>query len=267
MENITLEQQIEVLKNYLPMLATLDENQLKTHIEKNTLNDTVVGMITSELTPKINKAARDSVTGETAASIRKYLKEIDSTIDTEGEEWKGSISNITKKAFEIAKKSASTNAEAKNAELIRAELLAQLEKQYEPTKAELLQYKDKVTQYETAAEKQRRKGIVDGVIGTLPILKDAPTFKHFEKLLAIELEQYDYEQMDGVGVLLKKDGELLKKGANLITLQSVIEPLANEMGVIRKSDTPPTPNFKNPPPTNETTKANNPNSYADAFNQ
>ena len=96
MENITIEQQIEVLKNYLPMLATLDENQLKAHIEKNTLNDTVVGMITSELTPKINKAARDSVTGETAASIRKYLKEIDSTIDTEGEEWKGSISNITK---------------------------------------------------------------------------------------------------------------------------------------------------------------------------
>mgnify|MGYP003519746541 FL=1 len=189
MENITIEQQIEVLKNYLPMLATLDENQLKAHIEKNTLNDTVVGMITSELTPKINKAARDSVTGETAASIRKYLKEIDSTIDTEGEEWKGSISNITKKAFEIAKKSASTNAEAKNAELIKAELLAQLEKQYEPTKAELLQYKDKVTQYETAAEKQRRKGIVDGVIGTLPILKDAPTFKHFEKLLSIEMEQ------------------------------------------------------------------------------
>ena len=266
MENITLEQQIEVLKNYLPMLATLDENQLKTHIEKNTLNDTVVGMITSELTPKINKAARDSVTGETAASIRKYLKEIDSTIDTEGEEWKGSISNITKKAFEIAKKSASTNAEAKNAELIRAELLAQLEKQYEPTKAELLQYKDKVTQYETAAEKQRRKGIVDGVIGALPILKDAPTFKHFEKLLSIELEQYDYEQMDGVGVLLKKDGELLKKGANLITLQSVIEPLANEMGVIRKSDTPPAPIFTKPPPSG-TPKAGNPNSYADAFNQ
>ena len=266
MENITIEQQIEVLKNYLPMLATLDENQLKAHIEKNTLNDTVVGMITSELTPKINKAARDSVTGETAASIRKYLKEIDSTIDTEGEEWKGSISNITKKAFEIAKKSASTNAEAKNAELIKAELLAQLEKQYEPTKAELLQYKDKVTQYETAAEKQRRKGIVDGVIGTLPILKDAPTFKHFEKLLSIELEQYDYEQMDGVGVLLKKDGELLKKGANLVTLQSVIEPLANEMGVIRKSDTLPAQNFTNPPLTNGTKKSNNPNSYADAFN-
>ena len=266
MENITLEQQIEVLKNYLPMLATLDENQLKTHIEKNTLNDTVVGMITSELTPKINKAARDSVTGETAASIRKYLKEIDSTIDTEGEEWKGSISNITKKAFEIAKKSVSTNADTKNAELIRAELLSQLEKQYEPTKAELLQYKDKVTQYETAAEKQRRKGIVDGVIGTLPILKDAPTFKHFEKLLSIELEQYDYEQMDGVGVLLKKDGELLKKGANLVTLQSVIEPLANEMGVIRKSDTPPAPIFTKPPPSG-TPKAGNPNSYADAFNQ
>ncbi len=267
MENITIEQQMEVLKNYLPMLSTLDENQLKQHIEKNTLSDTVVGMVTSELTPKINKAARDSVTGETAASIRKYLKEIDSTIDTEGEEWKGSISNITKKAFEIAKKSASTNAEAKNAELIKAELLAQLEKQYEPTKAELQQYKEKVTQYETAAEKQRRKGIVDSVIGTLPILKDAPTFKHFEKLLAIELEQYDYEQMDGVGVLLKKDGELLKKGANLVTLQSVIEPLANEMGVIRKSDTPPAPNFTNPPTTNGTQKSNNPNSYADAFNQ
>ncbi len=248
------------------MLETLDGDQLKNHIEKNTLNDTVVGMITSEVTPKINKAARDSVTGETAASIRKYLKEIDNTIDTEAEEWKGSISNITKKAFEIAKKSASTNADTKNAELIRAELLAQLEKQYEPTKAELLQYKEKVTQYETAAEKQRRKGIVDGVIGTLPILKNAPTYKHFEKLLSIELEQYDYEQMDGVGILLKKDGELLKKGANLVTLQSVIEPLANEMGVIRKSDTPPPANFT-PPPTNGTPKANNPNSYADAFNQ
>lgn len=267
MENITIEQQIAVLQKYLPMLETLDGDQLKSHIEKNTLSDTVVGMITSELTPKINKAARDSVTGETAASIRKYLKEIDSTIDTEAEEWKGSISNITKKAFEIAKKSASTNADTKNAELIRAELLAQLEKQYEPTKAELLQYKEKVTQYETAAEKQRRKGIVDGVIGTLPILKDAPTYKHFERLLSIELEQYDYEQMDGVGVLLKKDGELLKKGANLVTLQSVIEPLANEMGVIRKSDTPPAPNFTNPPPSNGTPKANNPNSYADAFNQ
>ena len=267
MENITIEQQIAVLQKYLPMLETLDGDQLKKHIEKNTLNDTLVGMITSELTPKINKAARDSVTGETAASIRKYLKEIDSTIDTEAEEWKGSICNITKKAFEIAKKSASTNADTKNAELIRAELLAQLEKQYEPTKAELLQYKDKVTQYETAAEKQRRKGIVDGVIGTLPILKDAPTYKHFERLLSIELEQYDYEQMDGVGVLLKKDGELLKKGANLVTLQSVIEPLANEMGVIRKSDTPPAPNFTAPPPTNGTPKANNPNSYADAFNQ
>jgi sulfite reductase alpha subunit-like flavoprotein len=267
MENITIEQQIAVLQKYLPMLETLDGDQLKSHIEKNTLSDTVVGMITSELTPKINKAARDSVTGETAASIRKYLKEIDSTIDTESEEWKGSISNITKKAFEIAKKSASTNADTKNAELIRAELLAQLEKQYEPTKAELLQYKEKVTQYETAAEKQRRKGIVDGVIGTLPILKDAPTYKHFERLLSIELEQYDYEPMDGVGVLLKKDGELLKKGANLVTLQSVIEPLANEMGVIRKSDTPPAPNFTAPPPTNGTPKANNPNSYADAFNQ
>lgn len=94
--------------------------------------------------------------------------------------------------------------------------MAQLEKQYEPTKAELLQYKDKVTQYETAAEKQRRKGIVDGVIGTLPILKDAPTYKHFEKLLSIELEQYDYEQMDGVGVLLKKMVSYLKKVQTLL---------------------------------------------------
>ena len=72
--------------------------------------------------------------------------------------------------------------------------------------------------------------------------------------------------MDGVGVLLKKDGELLKKGANLVTLQSVIEPLANEMGVIRKSDTPPAPIFTKPPPSG-TPKAGNPNSYADAFNQ
>ena len=104
------------------------------------------------------------------------------------------------------------------------------------------------------------------MIGTLLIVIDAPTFKHFEKLLSIELEQYDYEQMDGVGVLLKKDGELLKKGANLVTLQSVIEPLANEMGVIRKSDTLPAQNFTNPPLTNGTKKSNNPNSYADAFN-
>jgi hypothetical protein len=34
MENITIEQQIAVLQKYLPMLETLDGDQLKNHIEK-----------------------------------------------------------------------------------------------------------------------------------------------------------------------------------------------------------------------------------------
>jgi hypothetical protein len=145
--------------------------------------------------------------------------------------------------------------------------LAQLEKDYEPTKAELLQYKEKVTQYETAAEKQRRKGIIDSAIDKLPILKNAPIYKYFEQVLSAELEQYDFQNIDGVGFVLKKDDELMKQGANLATLPSVIEHLANDMGVIRKSDTPPPANFTPPPPSNGTPKPNNPNSYADAFNQ
>ena len=257
--DITLEQKIAVLRDTLPTLTALSDEQLKTHIESGTVADTVKSIIALELKPTLLKEGKDGAFGEFGTALRKAAKEFDPEVNTDADEWRDTPTKVLKRIVEIAKQKPIPPA---NIDAIKSELKARLKEQYKPLEEELIGYKAKVQEFERVQRNAARENILQGSSEKLNVLKDSPRYKHYLKLAASELERYEFEPLEGVGTVLKdKDGNFLKVENKLQTIESVLRPIAEELDIVKRSDTATPPPIVTPVSVT-TPEAKHPNDYA-----
>ncbi len=258
--DITLEQKIAVIRDTFPALSTLSDEQLKTQIESGEVANTYKSILSAEFKPQMLKEGKDSAFGEFGTALRKAAKEFDPEANTDADEWRDSPTKVLKRVLEMAKSKPIPPA---NIDAIKVELEARLKEQYKPLEEKLSAYETKVQEYEQTARQQQRKGVLDAAFNSLNVLKDSPKHKYLEQIAQAKLAGFDFENVEGVGMVLKdKDGNFAKDGNKLQTIEAILLPIAQELDLVKRSDT------ANPPPIvpfqkQDDTKKSHPNSYAE----
>ena len=245
----TLEQ-IAGIKNALPFLAALDDDQLKKQLEDGKLEESVKNIITLSEKPKFITEGKNAVIAEFGKALRKKATELDPNINTDTDEWKESPIKVFERVLSLKKQDAPADTTQKDKDIaaIKAQIEASIKEQYKPIEARAATLEQQLKQYELQALAAQKQTAVNKVLEKIPLVKDTPKYGMFEFVLNAKLADLSLESLGELGTALKdKNGDYAKDGEVILTLETLVKKLAADADVIRVSDTPPPP----PPPTNQ----------------
>lgn len=247
----TLEQ-IAGIKNALPFLNALDDDQLKKQLEEGKLEESVKNIVTLTEKPKFITEGKNAVIAEFGKALRKKATELDPNINTETDEWKESPIKVFERVLSLKKQDATPAADTtqkdKDIAAIKAQIEASIKEQYKPIEDRAATLEQQLKQYELQALAAQKTTAVNKVLEKIPLVKDTPKYGMFEFVLNAKLADLNLESLGDLGTALKdKNGDYAKDGEVILTLETLVKKLAADADVIRVSDTPAPPQ----PPTNQ----------------
>jgi len=245
----TLEQ-IAGIKNALPFLSALDDDQLKKQLEEGRLEESVKNIVTLTEKPKFITEGKNAVIAEFGKALRKKAAELDPNINTETDEWKESPIKVFERVL-MLKKDATPAADTqkdKDIAVLKAQIEASIKEQYKPIEDRAATLEQQLKQYELQALAAQKQTAVNKVLEKIPLVKDTPKYGMFEFVLNAKLADLSLESLGDLGTALKdKNGDYAKDGDAFLTLETLVKKLAADADVIRVSDTPAPPQ----PPANQ----------------
>jgi len=245
----TLEQ-IAGIKNALPFLSALDDDQLKKQLEEGRLEESVKNIVTLTEKPKFITEGKNAVIAEFGKALRKKATELDPNINTETDEWKESPIKVFERVL-MLKKDATPAADTqkdKDIAVLKAQIEASIKEQYKPIEDRAATLEQQLKQYELQALAAQKQTAVNKVLEKIPLVKDTPKYGMFEFVLNAKLADLSLESLGDLGTALKdKNGDYAKDGDAFLTLETLVKKLAADADVIRVSDTPAPPQ----PPANQ----------------
>ncbi len=246
----TLEQ-IAGIKNALPFLSALDDDQLKKQLEEGKLEESVKNIVTLTEKPKFITEGKNAVIAEFGKALRKKATELDPNINTETDEWKESPIKVFERVLSLKKQDATPAADTqkdKDIAVIKAQIEASIKEQYKPIEDRAATLEQQLKQYELQALAAQKQTAVNKVLEKIPLVKDTPKYGMFEFVLNAKLADLSLESLGDLGTALKdKNGDYAKDGDAFLTLETLVKKLAADADVIRVSDTPAPPQ----PPANQ----------------
>ena len=247
----TLEQ-IAGIKNALPFLNALDDDQLKKQLEEGKLEESVKNIVTLTEKPKFITEGKNAVIAEFGKALRKKATELDPNINTETDEWKESPIKVFERVLSLKKQDATPAADTtqkdKDIAAIKAQIEASIKEQYKPIEDRAATLEQQLKQYELQALAAQKQTAVNKVLEKIPLVKDTPKYGMFEFVLNAKLADLNLESLGELGTALKdKNGDYQKDGEVILTLETLVKKLAADADVIRVSDTTAPPQ----PPTNQ----------------
>lgn len=246
----TLEQ-IAGIKNALPFLSALDDDQLKKQLEEGKLEESVKNIVTLTEKPKFITEGKNAVIAEFGKALRKKATELDPNINTETDEWKESPIKVFERVLSLKKQDATPAADPqkdKDIAVLKAQIEASIKEQYKPIEDRAATLEQQLKQYELQALAAQKQTAVNKVLEKIPLVKDTPKYGMFEFVLNAKLADLNLESLGDLGTALKdKNGDYAKDGDAFLTLETLVKKLAADADVIRVSDTPAPPQ----PPANQ----------------
>jgi len=246
----TLEQ-IAGIKNALPFLSALDDDQLKKQLEEGKLEESVKNIVTLTEKPKFITEGKNAVIAEFGKALRKKATELDPNINTETDEWKESPIKVFERVLSLKKQDATPAADTqkdKDIAVLKAQIEASIKEQYKPIEDRAATLEQQLKQYELQALAAQKQTAVNKVLEKIPLVKDTPKYGMFEFVLNAKLADLSLESLGDLGTALKdKNGDYAKDGDAFLTLETLVKKLAADADVIRVSDTPAPPQ----PPANQ----------------
>ena len=246
----TLEQ-IAGIKNALPFLSALDDDQLKKQLEEGKLEESVKNIVTLTEKPKFITEGKNAVIAEFGKALRKKATELDPNINTETDEWKESPIKVFERVLSLKKQDATPAADTqkdKDIAVIKAQIEASIKEQYKPIEDRAATLEQQLKQYELQVLAAQKQTAVNKVLEKIPLVKDTPKYGMFEFVLNAKLADLNLESLGDLGTALKdKNGDYAKDGDAFLTLETLVKKLAADADVIRVSDTPAPPQ----PPANQ----------------
>ena len=240
----TLEQ-IAGIKNALPFLNALDDDQLKKQLEEGKLEESVKNIVTLTEKPKFITEGKNAVIAEFGKALRKKATELDPNINTETDEWKESPIKVFERVLSLKKQDATPAADTqkdKDIAAIKAQIEASIKEQYKPIEDRAATLEQQLKQYELQALAAQKTTAVNKVLEKIPLVKDTPKYGMFEFVLNAKLADLNLESLGDLGTALKdKNGDYAKDGGVILTLETLVKKLAADADVIRVSDTPTPP--------------------------
>ena len=246
----TLEQ-IAGIKNALPFLNALDDDQLKKQLEEGKLEESVKNIVTLTEKPKFITEGKNAVIAEFGKALRKKATELDPNINTETDEWKESPIKVFERVLSLKKQDATPAADPtqkdKDIAAIKAQIEASIKEQYKPIEDRAATLEQQLKQYELQALAAQKQTAVNKVLEKIPLVKDTPKYGMFEFVLNAKIADYSLENLGDFTALKDKSGDYAKEGDVMLTLETLVKKLAADADVIRVSDTPTPPQ----PPANK----------------
>ena len=245
----TLEQ-IAGIKNALPFLNALDDDQLKKQLEEGKLEESVKNIVTLTEKPKFITEGKNAVIAEFGKALRKKATELDPNINTETDEWKESPIKVFERVLSLKKQDATPAADTqkdKDIAAIKAQIEASIKEQYKPIEDRAATLEQQLKQYELQALAAQKQTAVNKVLEKIPLVKDTPKYGMFEFVLNAKIADYSLENLGDFTALKDKSGDYAKEGDVMLTLETLVKKLAADADVIRVSDTPTPPQ----PPANK----------------
>ena len=246
----TLEQ-IAGIKNALPFLNALDDDQLKKQLEEGKLEESVKNIVTLTEKPKFITEGKNAVIAEFGKALRKKATELDPNINTETDEWKESPIKVFERVLSLKKQDATPAADPtqkdKDIAAIKAQIEASIKEQYKPIEDRAATLEQQLKQYELQALAAQKTTAVNKVLEKIPLVKDTPKYGMFEFVLNAKIADYSLENLGDFTALKDKSGDYAKEGDVMLTLETLVKKLAADADVIRVSDTPTPPQ----PPANK----------------
>ena len=240
----TLEQ-IAGIKNALPFLNALDDDQLKKQLEEGKLEESVKNIVTLTEKPKFITEGKNAVIAEFGKALRKKATELDPNINTETDEWKESPIKVFERVLSLKKQDATPAADTqkdKDIAAIKAQIEASIKEQYKPIEDRAATLEQQLKQYELQALAAQKQTAVNKVLEKIPLVKDTPKYGMFEFVLNAKLADLNLESLGDLGTALKdKNGDYAKDGEVILTLETLVKKLATDADIIRVSDTPTPP--------------------------
>ena len=240
----TLEQ-IAGIKNALPFLNALDDDQLKKQLEEGKLEESVKNIVTLTEKPKFITEGKNAVIAEFGKALRKKATELDPNINTETDEWKESPIKVFERVLSLKKQDATPAADTqkdKDIAAIKAQIEASVKEQYKPIEDRAATLEQQLKQYELQALAAQKQTAVNKVLEKIPLVKDTPKYGMFEFVLNAKLADLNLESLGDLGTALKdKNGDYAKDGEVILTLETLVKKLATDADIIRVSDTPTPP--------------------------
>ena len=240
----TLEQ-IAGIKNALPFLNALDDDQLKKQLEEGKLEESVKNIVTLTEKPKFITEGKNAVIAEFGKALRKKATELDPNINTETDEWKESPIKVFERVLSLKKQDATPAADTqkdKDIAAIKAQIEASIKEQYKPIEDRAATLEQQLKQYELQALAAQKTTAVNKVLEKIPLVKDTPKYGMFEFVLNAKLADLNLESLGDLGTALKdKNGDYAKDGEVILTLETLVKKLATDADIIRVSDTPTPP--------------------------
>ena len=240
----TLEQ-IAGIKNALPFLNALDDDQLKKQLEEGKLEESVKNIVTLTEKPKFITEGKNAVIAEFGKALRKKATELDPNINTATDEWKESPIKVFERVLSLKKQDATPAADTqkdKDIAAIKAQIEASIKEQYKPIEDRAATLEQQLKQYELQALAAQKTTAVNKVLEKIPLVKDTPKYGMFEFVLNAKLADLNLESLGDLGTALKdKNGDYAKDGEVILTLETLVKKLATDADVIRVSDTPAPP--------------------------
>ena len=239
----TLEQ-IAGIKNALPFLNALDDDQLKKQLEEGKLEESVKNIVTLTEKPKFITEGKNAVIAEFGKALRKKATELDPNINTETDEWKESPIKVFERVLSLKKQDATPAADTqkdKDIAAIKAQIEASIKEQYKPIEDRAATLEQQLKQYELQALAAQKQTAVNKVLEKIPLVKDTPKYGMFEFVLNAKIADYSLENLGDFTALKDKSGDYAKEGDVMLTLETLVKKLAADADVIRVSDTPTPP--------------------------
>ena len=172
----TLEQ-IAGIKNALPFLNALDDDQLKKQLEEGKLEESVKNIVTLTEKPKFITEGKNAVIAEFGKALRKKATELDPNINTETDEWKESPIKVFERVLSLKKQDATPAADTqkdKDIAAIKAQIEASIKEQYKPIEDRAATLEQQLKQYELQALAAQKTTAVNKVLEKIPLVKDTP---------------------------------------------------------------------------------------------
>ena len=245
----TLEQ-IAGIKNALPFLSALNDDQLKKQLEEGKLEESVKNIVALTEKAKFITEGKNAVIAEFGKALRKKAAELAPSVNTETDEWKESPIKVFERVLQLQKDAAPTPDTQKDKDIavIKAQIEASIKEQYKPIEERAATLEQQLKQYELQILAAQKTTAVNKVLEKIPLVKDTPKYSMFEFVLNAKIADYNLENLGELGTALKdKNGNYAEEGGAMITLETLVKKLAADAEVIRVSDTPPPPQ----PPNNQ----------------
>ena len=232
----TLEQ-IAGIKNALPFLNALDDDQLKKQLEEGKLEESVKNIVTLTEKPKFITEGKNAVIAEFGKALRKKATELDPNINTETDEWKESPIKVFERVLSLKKQDATPAADTqkdKDIAAIKAQIEASIKEQYKPIEDRAATLEQQLKQYELQALAAQKTTAVNKVLEKIPLVKDTPKYGMFEFVLNAKLADLNLESLGELGTALKdKNGDYQKDGEVILTLETLVKKLAASQSTIK----------------------------------